>query len=61
MVVVEIIQLAMVEIVAEGTAEEENVVKVGMINTLPLLTIPLLIPWSDSVRGLGRVIDVYLP
>jgi hypothetical protein len=52
MVVVKIIQLAMVEIVAEGTAEEENVVKVEMIKTLPLLTIPLLIPWSDSVRGL---------
>ncbi len=52
MVLVKAIHLAMVEIVAEGTAEEENVVKVEMIKTLPLLTIPLLIPWSDSVRGL---------
>jgi hypothetical protein len=36
------IQLAMVEIVAEGTAEEENVVKVEMIKTLSILTIQLL-------------------
>ena len=41
--VVKIIQLAMVEIVAEGTAEEENVVKVEMIKTLSVLTIQLLI------------------
>jgi hypothetical protein len=36
-------------------------VKMEMIKTLSLLTIPLLIPWSDSVRGLGRVIVGYLP
>ena len=57
--VVKIIQLAMVEIVAEGTAEEENVVKVEMIKTLPLLTIPLLGATPSVV--LDRVIVGYLP
>ena len=53
--VVKIIQLVMVEIVAEGTAEEENVVKVEMIKTLSLLTIPLAyVAWSTTVVVLSQ-------
>ena len=55
MVLVKAIHLAMVEIVAEGTAEEENVVKVEMIKTLSLLTIPLAyVAWSTTVVVLSQ-------
>jgi hypothetical protein len=55
MVVVKTIQLAMVGIVAEETAEEENVVKVEMIKTLSLLTIPLAyVAWSTTVVVLSQ-------
>ena len=61
-VMVKIIQLAMVEIMAEGTAEEENVVKVEMIKTLSLLTIQLLILIGATPSWTcHRVIDAYLP
>ncbi len=61
-VMVKIIQLAMVEIMAEGTAEEENVVKVEMIKTLSLLTIQLIILLGTTpLWSCHRVIDVYLP
>ena len=62
MVLVKIIQLAMVEIMAEGTAEEENVVKVEMIKTSSLLTIQLLILiGAPPLWSCHRVIDAYLP
>jgi len=48
--------------VTEGTAEEENVVKVQMIKTLSLLTIPLLmLLGAPPLWSCHRVIDVYLP
>ena len=54
-VMVKIIQLAMVEIVAEGTAEEENMVKMEMIKTLSLLTITVpYVAWNTTVVVLSQ-------
>lgn len=62
MVLVKAIHLAMVEIVAEGTAEEENVVKVEMIKTLSIPTIQLLYYLEQhQLRPCHRVMDAYLP
>ena len=49
MVVLKTMEVVMVEIVADGTAEEVNGAKVEMIKTLPLLTIPqcYLVEWQD--------------
>ena len=44
----------MVQIVAEGTAEEVNGVKVEMIKALPLLTIPLLGATQSVVLALAQ-------